>query len=369
MKNHIILLVILVIFMLCLPFLAIGSHNISQENYNNIDTGSTSTNEVETFNDTSSKQITDNKETSSVTEKKQPAAIPTKSEYKKYKINSFKILDTSTGKVQDVSVLDYVIGTVMTEIPATYQVEAIKAQAIAAHTYALNHHLIQQENPDPSLKGADFSADPASHQGYMSTEALKERFGNNYNDYYKKIAPAVKEVIDQILVYEDEPIVAAYHAISAGKTEDASNVWNGSASYLVPVDSKGDEYSPEYETISAVSFNDLKSTVEAQYPNTVFGEDSEKWIEVLKRSDSGYITEIKVGDTVMSGLDFRTLLGLRSSNFTINFSGNGFAFIVKGYGHGVGMSQYGSDYMARQGATYTEILEHYYKDAQIVSIK
>ena len=362
MKNHLILLIILIVAMITLPFLAFGSHKASvfdnrQTDIPNITEG------VQVFGDGIS-QVSEIESES----KKESYFPPFKEEYSMYHLDAFKILDKATGKVDEVSVLDYVIGAVMTEIPATYQVEAIKAQAVAAHTYALHHHLSQQKNPDPTLKGADFSADPSSHQGFMTAESAKKRFGDKYSDYYDKIAPAVKEVINQILVYDDEPIVAAYHAISAGQTEDASNVWNGSAEYLVPVDSKGDEYAPEYETIAAVSFDDLAKLMENKYPGTVFQDDPEKWLEIVSRSQSGYITEINVGDTSMSGLDFRNMLGLRSSNFDISFSGNGFAFVVKGYGHGVGMSQYGSDYMARQGALYNEILEHYYRDAVIVSI-
>lgn len=370
MKNQIILLILFVIAMICLPFLAFEKH---QDKSDIPYTPPPETQkEIQVFGEdiVEPDESVDKTDLEKSKSEDEPETVQDFDGGEKYDVESFKILDLTSGKVDTVPVLDYVIGTVMSEIPASYQVEAIKAQAVAAHTYALHHHLTQLENPDPNLKGADFSADPSSHQGFMTTDTAKERFGTKYNEYYKKISAAVSEVIDQILIYDDEPIIAAYHAISAGQTEDAANVWKGSADYLVAVDSKGDEYSPEYESIVAVTFDELKTAMSKENPDVVFdGDDPEKWVEIVSKSDSGYITEIRVGDTTMSGMDFRTMLGLRSSNFSISFSGNGFAFVVKGYGHGVGMSQYGSDYMARQGAKYREILGHYYQNTEIVNIK
>jgi stage II sporulation protein D len=289
--------------------------------------------------------------------------------YKSLDIDGFKILNETTGSIDRISVADYVIGAVMSEMPATFDKEALKAQAVAAHTYALRSHESQIQNPDPSLRGADFRADPPKYLGYMTMDIAKDRFGVYFDEYYKKISEAAHEVMDEILVYEGEPIVAAYHAISAGKTEAASNVWISSVSYLVPVDSEGDLLSSGYEVTTPVSADDVKSKILGTFPDIKFPDNPSDWFEILSRSDSGYITEMKVGDTDLTGLEVRNALGLRSSDFEIQQSGETFSFTTFGYGHGVGLSQYGSDYMARQGFSYSEILTHYYQGTEIVNIK
>lgn len=283
-------------------------------------------------------------------------------------VRSFRILDESTGEVLEVPALDYIRGAVAAEMPASYHAEALKAQAVAAHTYALSCHLEQLANPDPALGGADFSADPTRHTGYIGEEEAYELFGESAELYWSKICEAADSVADLVLTYDDQPIVAAYHAISAGQTEDAANVWVGSAPYLRAADSGGDLLAPDYETQAHFGMVELRDAFKAAYPAVRFADDPADWIAVTRRSPSGYVTGIEVGDALLHGKEVRQVLGLRSHNFDVRYTDGGFIFTVYGYGHGVGLSQYGADFMARQGADFAEILENYYTGAALARV-
>ena len=253
------------------------------------------------------------------------------------------------------------LGAVCSEMPATFHLEALKAQAVSARTWAVYQQFWQQEHPNQELNGADFQSDPNNWKGYVTEAQAKERFGDSFEEYWSVLTQAVEETKGQILCYEGEPIAAAYHAISAGSTESAEYVWGTALTYLQSVDSRGDELAPGFEeeiTFRDQEFQQIFSAVDLQ------GEAA-SWVEIIKRSPSNYVTEIKVGEQTMSGLDFRTYLGLRSSCFTVLHDEAGFHFTTQGYGHGVGLSQYGADFMARQGSSYAEILAHYYQESEL----
>ncbi len=282
-----------------------------------------------------------------------------------YDTDYFEILNLSTGAVDRVDIEEYVMGAVAAEMPASFHSEALKAQAVAARTYAIRLRYNNILKPDPSLQGADFSADPVNRKGYMDEATARDFFGADYELYWGKISDAVYSVKDEVLTYNSQPIVAAYHAASAGITEDAANVWVGSADYLLPVESEGDLLSPNFETEVAMTESELKEKMQALWPEVVFGDDANQWILPVETSEGGYVVLANVGGVMLSGLDIREALDLRSSAFEVRASGGNIIFTVKGYGHGVGLSQYGADYMARQGYNYEEILMHYYTDAVI----
>jgi stage II sporulation protein D len=283
-----------------------------------------------------------------------------------YGVQSFRILDQTTGKVVEVSLRDYVRGAVASEMPVSFHSEALKAQAVAAHTYALHHHYTQLETPDPALQGADFAADPSNRKVYITEEIARDFYGEEYADaYWAKICEAADSVLPYILEYEEEPIVAAYHAISAGQTEAAENVWIGSADYLQPALSEGDYLAPDYEVETVIAIDDVRRALESAYPEMDLSGDPETWFAQPERSQSGYILSIAIGGVEVPGKDVRTLFDLRSHNMDIAYTDAGFRFITYGYGHGVGLSQYGADFMARQGYTYDQILDHYYQGATL----
>lgn len=286
-----------------------------------------------------------------------------------YKIpyKAFKILNLSTGKVEEVSVSDYVCGAIAAEMPATFHSEALKAQGVAALSYAIFNAQMQEKNPSPELKGAHFSADPNNRKGYMPLPVAKKFYGENWKYNWEKVGEAAKEAEKYVLTYAGAPIAAAYHAISSGNTESAVNIWGNEMPYLVPVDSSCDILANGYKSSVVLSQSEIKENFKdteiTLLPNT------DTWFEILERSESGYVTAIRVGNKEMSGNMLRNLLGLRSSCFQIERQGKDFLFLVTGYGHGAGLSQNGADYMARQGKNFKEILQHYYTGAEILPAK
>ena len=284
--------------------------------------------------------------------------------------NEFRILNTSTGKVQRVSRIDYVRGAVCAEMPPSFHTQALAAQALAANTYAIRCKLEQEKKPDKALKGADFSADPDNWRGYVTKAQAEERFGNKFDVYWGKICEGADLGSGYVAVYEDEPIVAAYHSLSAGKTEAASNVWQGNAPYLLPAESFGDTLAEGYETTAVFTPQEVKKRLQKENAAVdLTDNDYENWFETTEYSDSGYVLDILCGGQRFSGIDLRRIFELRSSNFDISYEKSGFTFSVRGYGHGVGLSQYGADYMARQGADFKEIIEHYYTGCELRTVK
>lgn len=281
----------------------------------------------------------------------------------------YKVLDVSTGEIIEVSQRDYVIGAVCAEMPATFEAEALKAQAVAAHTYAERQRLKEKENPTPELCGADFSNDTSKYQGYFTENQAKQYFGDNFDLNYTKITEACDEVINYILTYEDEPIISAFHSMSSGKTESAENAWGAAVDYLVPVDSEYDTSAPKYLEEVRYKKDVLKGKLEAAFSGVTLSDDFTKWITVASVSDSGTVLSASVGDKTVSGSDIRTALALRSACFTVTYEGDETVFSTKGYGHGVGMSQYGANAMAGEGKSWQEILEHYYPGCTITREK
>ncbi|MCI8650263.1 MAG: stage II sporulation protein D [Anaerotruncus sp.] len=276
--------------------------------------------------------------------------------------DGFTILDEQTGKRFTVTAQEYVRGSLAAEMPPNFHPEALKAQAVASHTYALC--LKAQNNGE----GEDFSTDPQNWKVYTTEEQFYKRYGKLADAYWKTICEAADAVTGYVMAYEGEAIVAAYHSMSSGLTEDAANVWMGSKPYLVPVESPGDQLAPDYCTTVNFTADQMLQAIHTVYPDVELGADPSDWIAVTERSQGGYVTAVQVGDLLLHGKDLRTLLDLRSSDFEVNWGGGQFTFTVKGYGHGVGLSQYGADYMARQGATFDEILLHYYPGATLCAI-
>lgn len=282
-----------------------------------------------------------------------------------YSGEPYKVLDTATGEVLDVPERDYVIGAVCAEMPASFNVEALKAQAVAAHTYAERQRLRERSSPSPELNGADFSNDTAKYQGFCTREQAEKLFGERFSESYGRISAAVDEVLPYILTYGDEPIVAAFHSMSPGKTESAKNAWGAAVEYLVPVDSASDTSAPKYMEEARFTSAELKTALEAAFPGICLDGDPSAWITVEKVSDSGTVLELTAGGRKLTGNDLRNALKLRSACFDVRCEGEEVVFTTRGYGHGVGMSQYGANAMAAEGKTWREILEHYYPGCAI----
>lgn len=257
------------------------------------------------------------------------------------------------------SMEDYITGVVAAEMPASFPVDALKAQAVASRTYAVR----AVENADSELSPSDIG------QAYITKEQMKSNWGDNFEACYNKVHDAVVSTDGEILEYEGEPILAVFHSTSAGETETAGNIWNYDLPYLKSTDSVGDTYAPNFESVKVISEGEIIAMIKAKYPDFT-AEESTLFdsIKINARSKAGYITDMTVGTKNFTGKQIREALGLRSSNFTVEKASGGIAFKTKGYGHGAGMSQYGAKYMAEQGTDYKGILEHYYNGVEIKKI-
>ncbi|MDE5769057.1 MAG: stage II sporulation protein D [Oscillospiraceae bacterium] len=280
----------------------------------------------------------------------------------------YHVLDITTNEILEVPVREYLIGAVGAEMPASFEPEALKAQAVAAHTYAERQVLLSTSRSD--LQGADFSNDPDQYQAFHTQQQLQKLYGDNFTFYYQKISDAVDAVLPEILCYDDEPIIAAFHAISTGKTESAQNVWGSAITYLQSVDSSSDCDAPSYEQDCSYSAEQIQEMLSAAHSGLLLGTDTANWFGEPVCSDAGTILQIPVGTSIFTGQELRSILRLRSACFTISYDKKSktFTFRTKGYGHSVGMSQYGANAMALQGSDYREILAHYYPDTVLKTI-
>ena len=270
----------------------------------------------------------------------------------KIKSDSFRVYIAESEKIETMSSEDYIFGVVAAEMPALYESEALKAQAVAAYSFACRR---RAQNSDREY---DISTDPTLDQSFISETAALEKWGDNGEKYKDKIHSAVKSVLGQTVNYNGEVALALYHAVSSGKTESSKEIWGGEYEYLSSVDSVWDKLSPNYLSDSTLSLEELNTKLGG-------GLDFSKREIKLTASKIGTVKSLNICGKEIQGDDFREKLSLRSSNFTVTIKDNTVSIAVKGYGHGVGMSQFGADYMAKQGSNYKEILMHYYKGATV----
>lgn len=249
---------------------------------------------------------------------------------------------------------DYIVGVLAAEMPVKFHEQALKAQAIAARTYAFK----RVDNINKEIDHRTIG------QAYNSINQMKIKWGDNFDKYYKKVRDAVYETEGIIMTYEDEPIEAVFHSTSAGTTEFSENIWGKNLPYIKSVDSKVDENAPNFIYTTKVSNNKIIYEISKKLDNIAKNKIIESF-EISKRSDAGYVLFVSVCGKDITGRDIRTMFDLRSTHFTIKKNKDNIEFITKGYGHGAGMSQYGANFMAIDGKTYKEILNHYYKGINI----
>lgn len=355
MKRMPLILLTLFLLMLLIPFLSIGAKTIPH------DPESSSSFENSVPDSTSKESSSDSPASSSEasSETKQPADNG----------KSFKILDTSQDKVITVPDREFTYGAVVAEMLPSFSPEALKAQAVAAYTHYSRLREEQKKSPDDSLKGADFKGDLKNWRVYVSKEQMQDRWEDSFDSYYKKITEAVDPVLYQALTYDGELITAAYHAISSGNTETSQDVFQKALPYLVSVPSPGDLLAPDYKTTVTLTADEFKKSAEKAFDGIKFSGTEQTWVGSPKRTGAGMVKEIKLGDKTVTGLQVRDAFSLRSADFDLLYQGDEFVFTVRGYGHGVGMSQYGAKYMAEQGSDYRQILTWYYPGAKIETLK
>ena len=258
------------------------------------------------------------------------------------------------GTIQNTDLNTYLWGVVAAEMPASFEQEALKAQAVAARTFALsNTH--KENHPD-----ADVCTDYACCQAWIDRAQAEAGWGDQAVASANKITAAVAETADELALYDGKPIQAAFHSSSGDTTQNALEVWGYDAPYLVSVSSpEGDEV-PDYHSEKVFSPQELKDLVQAAYPEAGFSGDPAGWVGQPVYNSGGTVASISIGGAELTGGQVRSLLSLRSACFAAEYKDGGFTFYVTGFGHGVGMSQYGANAMAAAGSTYTDILQHYY---------
>ena len=267
------------------------------------------------------------------------------------------------GEVRTLPLEDYLCGVLAAEMPASFPPEALKAQAVAARTYAVSAGRSHKHGE------ADVCADFDCCQAWLSEDALRERWGGDYGQNAQKIAAAVEATAGQILLYEGEPVFAAFHSSSAGATEDCGEVWNPRP-YLISVPSPETAADvPGYVSTVSCWPTDFRDTLLSARPEADFSGPLGGWIGELRRDASGRVSEAVLGGISFDGTELRQLFSLRSTAFELRYEDGLFVFTVTGFGHGVGMSQYGAAVMARDGADYTEILSHYYPGTVLMNEK
>lgn len=278
-----------------------------------------------------------------------------------------KVLFTKENKVKEIYLEEYVRGVVAAEMPAEFQIEALKAQAVAARTYALAH-MEQFGGKRYSDKIDADVTDSIQCQVYMDkVTRLNSWPANERNDYWNKITQAVKSTAGEVLTYNGELVMEPYYfSISSGMTENAEDVFSSSEPYLKNVSSTGDNSYRKYRTSNKFNYSELANKLNTQYPQAELSSRKlENEIFVIKRTNAGGVKTIKVGNVTISGPQFRKALGINSANFTITFGSKYITISCLGYGHDVGMSQSGANEMAKKNNNYKDILKHYYQGIEI----
>lgn len=293
---------------------------------------------------------------------------PTQENIKLQKDNNLyipvSIYRTKTAIIETYPLEEYVRGVVAAEMPVSFELEALKAQALAARTYIVKRILDKSFSDVPD--GAVIS-DTVKHQVFISNQELKKMWGLEYQERISKLNQAINQTNGQVITYKGLPITALFFSTSNGYTINSEDYWGQEVDYLRSVASPWDNLSPKYEAEKTITFSQVQAKLDinpAQLAST-----GQEWIKILERTEGNSVNKIKIGEKVLSGRDVRELFDLNSASFNIKLTGEGITFQTKGYGHGVGMSQYGANGMAKEGKDAEEIIKYYYTGVSIKDVQ
>ena len=260
------------------------------------------------------------------------------------------------GAVRTLPLSEWLPGVVAAEMPASFEPEALRAQAVAARTYVTDHASHRPKaHPD-----ADVCDDPKCCTAWCSDADMEKKWGADAASNRARIAAAVADTDGEILTWEGAPIRAVFHSSSAGQTESSAALW-GDRPYLVSVSTPETAQDvPDFVAVTERSAEAVREAILGAHPDCQLPDDPAAWFGAPEHDASGRVSAQSVGSITLSGAELRSLLSLRSAAYTVQYADGVFRFTTTGYGHGVGMSQYGANVMAGQGSTYAEILEHYY---------
>ncbi|CDO05041.1 stage II sporulation protein D [Oceanobacillus picturae] len=269
---------------------------------------------------------------------------------------SVAVMRSNLEKVDNVPLETYVAGVVASEMPVEFEMEALKAQALAARTYIVNYKLHGDITEEADV------TDTVQHQVYKDEAELQKQFGDEYQEKMNKIKEAVNATKGEVLTYKKELITPAFFSTSNGYTENSEDYWKDELPYLRSVESHWDENTPKFLDQQTYSIDQVEQALATKLPS-----DKALSIEIT-RTDGQRVQELTINGDAFSGREVREKLELRSSDFTIEQKDDHLIFTTKGYGHGIGMSQYGANGMAEEGKTYKDIVNHYYKDVEISTV-
>lgn len=276
-------------------------------------------------------------------------------------MNTIKLLHSDTNQIEEMDFDTYLYGVVSAEMPASYEIEALRTQAIVARTYT-----IYKIKNGSKHEGAHICDSPFCCQAWISKENRMARWEDDKKEeYWAKIVDAVDSTSGKYITYNGEPINAFFHSNSGGMTEMPINVWGGSFPYLQVVSTAGEESYSGYSSEVEISKDELIQKMLEKYSNFQINFDEVNCIQILDLTESGRVKTMKIGNVSLSGVEARNIFGLKSAMFSFEIVGDTIKFKVTGYGHGVGLSQNGSDALAKQGFNYEQIIKYYYKDVEI----
>lgn len=308
------------------------------------------------------RQLQDNNQQEQTTENQ--TEISNKNTYNYSKYGTISLLHKKTGEVEQVKLDEYLCNVVSAEMPATFEQEALKAQAIVARTYTIYKILNKKHD------NADICDDSTCCQAWISKDDRLAKWEENQRESnWQKICSAVNETSGKIITYENKPIDAFFHSNSGGITEVPVNVWGGTGyPYLQSVETSGENTYTQYASEVRLSQEELINKLKEKYSDISIDFTNSDDIKILEYTESTRVKTVKFGNHEISGVEARTLFGLKSTNFEISRDGNNIKFSVKGYGHGVGMSQTGADSMAKNGSRAEEIIKHFYTGVEITEV-
>lgn len=267
------------------------------------------------------------------------------------------------GTTEQMTLERYLTGVVRGEMPASFEMEALRAQAAAERSYVYYQLAAGRKDAHPD---ADFCTDHTCCSAYLSETAAREKWGGDFAPWNTRVEQAVSDTDGQVVLYNGRPILAVFHSSSAGRTAAAGDVWSGDLPYLVSVDSpEGEETVPNYYSTVTFTAAEAKEKLLAAYPELKLSGTPDRWFGAAAENGSGRVETVSVGGTDIEGTELRRIFGLRSACFTVAADSESVTFRVTGYGHGVGMSQYGANQLAREGKAWQEILEWYYTGATV----
>ncbi|MEG2929913.1 MAG: SpoIID/LytB domain-containing protein, partial [Oscillospiraceae bacterium] len=270
--------------------------------------------------------------------------------------DKFELYNLETQELEEIDLLSFLVGSAACEMPVSYETQAIKAQMIACHSYYL--YCKKNGMPHDSL---NLSFNEKQMQKYAGKERLRSFWGMGFDDNYQKFLRCANEVKDIVALYDGEPALTPYYAVSCGKTQSSENEWGQALSYLVPVESPLDGVSDDYLKVRTFTVQEMYDRLMVNFSGFELNiEKPEEWFDDIIYNESGYVTAVQLDKAKISGQNFRKFFELPSACFMIFLEDGNFSIATKGYGHGVGMSQFGANQLSQSGKTYEEILKYYY---------